>query len=59
VPEHQFQRTTLKRHSPRTNRRNTGEDYVGCLSVTVLRSARLYRVVEGAFSAIAGTRTVA
>ena len=37
-----FQPTTLKRHRPTTVRRNTGEDYHGCLVVRVLRGRELY-----------------
>lgn len=42
-----FQKTTLKRHSPRTTRRNTGHEYHGCLVVRVSRSASEYRLAEG------------
>ncbi|MEU6817233.1 hypothetical protein [Streptomyces sp. NPDC046860] len=38
---------TLKRHNPRTVRKNTGVDYHGCLVVDVSRSADLYNRVEG------------
>jgi hypothetical protein len=40
-------RTTLKRHRPATPRRNTGPSYRGCLTIDVVRSAELYRRVEG------------
>jgi transcriptional regulator with XRE-family HTH domain len=43
----QFRRPTLKRHNPRTVRKNTGDDYHGCLRVDVRRSAGLYRKIEG------------
>lgn len=49
-----FGKPTIKRHRPRTNRRNVGPDYHGCLCVTVASSARLYRVVEGAAKAVMG-----
>lgn len=49
-----FQRPTLKRHRPRTNRRNVGADYHGCLTITVLQGARLYRRIEGTWWAVAG-----
>ncbi|MFF4078965.1 hypothetical protein ACFYZN_06130 [Streptomyces sp. NPDC001777] len=42
-----FGKTSLKRHSPKTNRKNTGENYRGCLVVRVLKSADLYRRIEG------------
>jgi Homeodomain-like domain-containing protein len=43
----QFRNTTLKRHNPKTVRKNTGEDYHGCLKVDVRRSSHLYRKIEG------------
>jgi len=33
----QFRRPTLKRHNPKTVRKNTGGDYHGCLRIDVLR----------------------
>ncbi|MFF4651235.1 hypothetical protein [Streptomyces sp. NPDC001380] len=42
-----LQRTTVKRHNPATNRRNTGSAYRGCLFVKVLDAADLYRRIEG------------
>ncbi|MFJ4522887.1 hypothetical protein ACIP4Y_18355 [Streptomyces sp. NPDC088810] len=42
-----FQRTTIKKHNPKTVRKNVGADYRGCLVVTVLRGAELYRRIEG------------
>jgi transcriptional regulator with XRE-family HTH domain len=43
----QFRRPTLKRHNPRTVRKNTGDGYHGCLRIDVRRSADLYRKIEG------------
>jgi hypothetical protein len=43
----QFRNPTLKRHNPRTVRKNTGDDYHGCLRVDVRRSVDLYRKIEG------------
>ncbi|MEU3184349.1 hypothetical protein ABZ707_09060 [Streptomyces sp. NPDC006923] len=40
-------KTTLKRHNPKTVRKNVGEDYRGCFAIRVLRSADLYRRIEG------------
>lgn len=40
-------KTTLKKHSPRTVRKNTGEGYRGVLVVTVRQAADLYRRIEG------------
>lgn len=45
-------RATLKRHNPRTARKNTGETYHGCLIIYVRRSADLYRRMEGAWYGI-------
>ncbi|MFC4494243.1 hypothetical protein ACFPA8_08860 [Streptomyces ovatisporus] len=42
-----FGKTTLKRHNPRTVRKNVGHDYRGCLVVRVRQSADLYRRIEG------------
>jgi hypothetical protein len=42
-----FNRPTIKRHRPTTVRCNTGDSYQGCLVVDVLKSAQLYRQVEG------------
>ena len=50
----QFRSPTLKRHNPKTRRKNTGEDYHGCLRIDVRRSAALYRKIEGWVSAITG-----
>lgn len=43
----QFRRPSLKRHSPKTVRYNTGDGYHGCLRLEVRRSAGLYREIEG------------
>ncbi|MEV0007274.1 hypothetical protein [Streptomyces sp. NPDC047973] len=42
-----LRKTTLKRHNPKTSRRNTGEAYRGCLVIRVAQGAELYRRVEG------------
>ncbi|WNO74096.1 hypothetical protein [Streptomyces sp. AM8-1-1] len=47
-----FQRATLKKHNPRTTRKNVGEAYRGCLVVYVTQSADLYRRMEGAWYGI-------
>jgi transcriptional regulator with XRE-family HTH domain len=52
APVDQFRRPTLKRHNPKTVRKNTGEDYRGCLVVNVRRSGEFYRKIEGWMSAI-------
>jgi transcriptional regulator with XRE-family HTH domain len=51
LPYTQFRRPTLKRHNPRTVRKNTGQNYHGCLVIRVRQSAELYRQVEGWASA--------
>lgn len=40
-------KTTLKKHNPKTVRKNVGEEYHGCLTVRVLQGAALYRRIEG------------
>jgi hypothetical protein len=52
IPRADLMRTSLKRHQPRTVRRNTGPGYRGCLTVDVLGSAGLYRRLEGWWSAM-------
>ncbi|KOX19166.1 MULTISPECIES: hypothetical protein [unclassified Streptomyces] len=47
-----FRRATLKRHNPRTVRKNTGEAYRGCLVVYVTGGSELYRRMEGAWCGI-------
>ncbi|MFI6935675.1 hypothetical protein [Streptomyces sp. NPDC050287] len=42
-----FARPTIKKHNPKTVRKNTGDDYHGCLVITVARSADLYIRIEG------------
>ncbi|MEU3054927.1 hypothetical protein [Streptomyces griseus] len=42
-----FGKTTLKKHNPKTNRKNVGEHYRGCLVIHVQQSADLYRRIEG------------
>lgn len=49
-----FSRATLKKHNPRTVRKNTAEAYRGCLMIYVRQSADLYRRMEGAWYGIVG-----
>ncbi|MEU4102920.1 hypothetical protein AB0F16_20415 [Streptomyces tanashiensis] len=49
-----FGKATIKRHNPRTNRKNVGTEYHGCLSIRILGSADLYRRIEGAWCGIVG-----
>ncbi len=46
-------KTTLKKHNPSTNRKNTDEAYHGCLRVGVRGGADLYRRIEGWWNGIA------
>jgi hypothetical protein len=51
-----FLRTTLKRHTAKTlGRHNVGDDYHGCLVVTVRRSRELYWTVEGLVAGLVAT----
>ncbi|MFJ6721053.1 MULTISPECIES: hypothetical protein [unclassified Streptomyces] len=50
----QLQKTTLKKHNPKTVRKNTGSDYRGCLIVRVSASCDLYRRIEGTWCGIVG-----
>jgi transposase len=45
-------RPMLKRHNPKTNRKNIGEAYVGCLVVRVLQGRELYQEIEGSWRGI-------
>lgn len=53
-----FTATSIKRHNPKTNRRHRDGSYQGCLTVHVLRSADLYRQLEGAWFGIASAANV-
>ncbi|MER7174328.1 hypothetical protein [Streptomyces mesophilus] len=48
-----LEKTTIKKHNPKTVRKNVGEDYRGCLVISVRQSAELYRRIEGWWSGIA------
>lgn len=47
-----FNKTTLKRHNPKTVRKNVGDSYRGCLVIKVLKAADLYRRIEGSWYGI-------
>lgn len=47
-----FARATIKRHNPRTVRKNVGESYHGCLIISVAASSGLYYSIEGWWSAL-------
>src|SRR5260221_1449534 len=52
----QFRHPVLKRHNPKTVRKNTGNDYHGCLRINVRRSTVLYRTIEGWAAAVMAPR---
>ncbi|MFE6223395.1 MULTISPECIES: hypothetical protein [unclassified Streptomyces] len=54
-----FQKTTLKKHNPKTVRKNTGENYRGCLVIRVAQGAELYRRVEGWWRGMVDSSTAA
>jgi hypothetical protein len=47
VPPDAFQKPVIKRHNPKTVRKNLVEDYRGCLCIRVNDSVELYRRIEG------------
>jgi hypothetical protein len=47
LPGEQFRRPVLKRHNPKTTRKNTGDGYHGCLAIYVGKPTELYRQIEG------------
>jgi hypothetical protein len=55
APGGQFGKPALKRHNPKTNRKNLSENYHGCLRIEVRRSGELYRRIEGWASAAMAT----
>jgi hypothetical protein len=58
APPDRFRNPTIKRHNPKTVRKNVGDDYHGCLRIDVYRSADLYRRIEGwAAASMSGPRT--
>jgi hypothetical protein len=58
LPEDRFDPPTLKRHTPKTNRRNVAADYHGCLVVSVSRNREVYWRLEGVMNGIAELCTV-
>ncbi|MEU0060159.1 hypothetical protein [Streptomyces sp. NPDC006334] len=47
-----FNKTTIKKHNPKTVRKNVGSSYRGCLVIKVLKGAELYRRIEGSWYGI-------
>ncbi|WP_051300586.1 helix-turn-helix domain-containing protein [Actinomadura rifamycini] len=55
APAELFKKPVIKRHNPKTNRKNLVDGYRGCLLIRVRRSADLYRRIEGwAYGAMLG-----
>ena len=52
APADLFGKPTLKRHNPKTVRKNIGTAYHGCLRIDVRRSGELYRKIAGWASAV-------
>jgi transposase len=52
VPRELFRRPTIKRHKPATRRANVGDNYHGCLVISVPQSRELYWRVEGVMDAL-------
>lgn len=52
VARERFFPTSLKRHKLGTNRRNVGDDYHGCVAVSVRRYRSLYWRIEGLVAAM-------
>lgn len=48
----QFRKASLKRHNPKTVRKNVGADYHGCLVMNVRRSTELSRQIAGWWAGI-------
>ncbi len=46
----ELQKTTIKKHNPKTVRKNVGDAYRGCLVIRVSQGAELYRRIEGWWS---------
>ncbi|MFF5160575.1 hypothetical protein ACFY3N_30855 [Streptomyces sp. NPDC000348] len=57
VARESLQATTLKKHNPKTVRKNVGDSYRGCLVIRVLQGADLYRRIEGWWCGIVGAAT--
>ena len=56
-PASEFHRAQLKRHNPRTMRKNTGETYAGCLIVRLRQCRILYQQIEGLWEGMMGGLT--
>lgn len=54
IPSPQFKKPTLKAPNPKSNRRNKGEEYRGCLVVGVRKSTYFYCQIAGWFDGLLG-----
>ncbi|MFE5598598.1 hypothetical protein ACFQ8O_05325 [Streptomyces coelicoflavus] len=55
-----LQKTTIKKHNPKTVRKNVGDNYRGCFVIRVSQGADLYRRIEGWWTGmVAGITTPA
>lgn len=52
IPAADFDRPMLKRHNPKTVRKNIGDAYVGCLVVRLTQCRTLYQQIEGVWQGI-------
>ena len=52
VPRSEFRPASLKRHNPKTVRKNVAQAYVGCLCIGVRESRELYQRIEGTWQGI-------
>jgi transcriptional regulator with XRE-family HTH domain len=48
-----FAKPVIKRHNPKTKRKNIGVGYRGCLAISVRQSRDLYREIEGLWRGVA------
>jgi len=53
LPVESFAKPALKRHNPRTVRKNMGDTYAGCLVIGVRQSRLLYQELAGLWRGIA------
>ncbi|MEU8124258.1 hypothetical protein AB0C21_36565 [Spirillospora sp. NPDC049024] len=55
-PAEEFRKPVIKRHNPKSVRKNLVDEYRGCLQISANKSAELYRRIEGwAYGAMLGT----
>lgn len=55
TPVERFENPVIKKHNPKTTRKNLLDEYRGCLQITIRKGADLYRRIEGwAYGAMLG-----